>query len=71
MNHCPVLTRLAILRMWIHAVPHYLPGVPVPSVAALTRAARRQAREDRRTGYRVLPAMPAPTVAPWSNRARL
>lgn len=52
---------------WIHAVPMYLPGVPVPSTAQLTQAARRQAREDRAIGYRVLPAYPAPSVAPWSG----
>lgn len=55
----PVSTRLAILRTWIHAVGHYLPGHPAPTLDALTRAARRQAREDRATGYRVLPPISA------------
>jgi hypothetical protein len=64
----PVSTRLAILRVWIHAVPVYLPGVPVPSTAQLTRGARRQAREDRASGYRVLPPERPASGLPWGGQ---
>lgn len=61
----PVATRLALLQLWSHALR--LPGRPPPTMAELRRAASRWARADRLRGYRVLAAVPAPTVAPWSN----
>lgn len=61
----PVPTRLALLRLWSHALR--VPGREPPDAAALERAARRWARADRIAGYRVVPPERAPTVAPWSN----
>lgn len=52
-----VAVRLALLSRYMYpeARGSALPGLTLPSPAALRIAAFRQAREDRQRGYRVLP----------------
>ena len=61
----PVALRAAILTRYLYALPTYLPGQAPPSPAAILRAARRWAAEDRARGYRILSA-----VAPQEKRPR-
>lgn len=52
-----VAIRLTLLTRYMYpeARGSALPGLTIPSPAALRLAAFRQAREDRQRGYRVLP----------------